>query len=113
MASTPAVPPPSHGASASSILEAVRKLALVQQQFTDAKAQLTALQQKEMQLEYNFNQLQSDNKRLTTAANEARDELDSTKRLNEDHRGRAEIENRAPPTPRTRWSAALRTRREK
>ena len=79
----PAVPPPTHGASASSILEAVRKLALTQRELTDAKAQLTALQQKELQLEYNLGQLQSDNQRLTAAATEARDEADSAKRLND------------------------------
>jgi len=79
----PALPPPPRGASASSVLEAVRKLALTQQELTDTKAQLQVLQQRAQQLEYNTNQLQSDNKRLTTAAGEARDEADSLRRLNE------------------------------
>jgi chromosome segregation ATPase len=61
----------------------VRRLALTQQQLTDTKAQLQALQQHALQLENTTNQLQSDNKRLTTAAGEAREEADSLRRLNE------------------------------
>jgi chromosome segregation ATPase len=64
-------------------VEAVRRLALTQQQLTDTKAQLQALQLRAQQLDYNIGQLQNDNKRLTTAAAEARDEVDSLRRLNE------------------------------
>jgi chromosome segregation ATPase len=65
------------------VVEAVRRLALTQQQLTDTKAQLQALQLRAQQLDYNIGQLQNDNKRLTTAAAEARDEVDSLRRLNE------------------------------
>ena len=80
---TPAQPPPPRTATNASTLEAVRRLALTQQQLTDTKAQLQALQQHALQLENTTNQLQSDNKRLTTAAGEAREEADSLRRLNE------------------------------
>ena len=76
-------PPPERSAATSSSVEAVRRLALTQQLLIDTKAQLQALQQRAQQLEYNSNQLQSDNKRLTTAAIEARDEADSLRKLNE------------------------------
>lgn len=76
-------PPPDRSAANSSGVEAVRRLALTQQQLTDTRAQLQALQQRGQQLESSANQLQSDNKRLTTAAGEARDEADSLRRLNE------------------------------
>jgi chromosome segregation ATPase len=76
-------PPPPRSSTNASTLEAVRRLALAQQQLTDTKAQLQALQQRAQQLEYTTSQLQSDNKRLTTAAGEARDEADSLRRLNE------------------------------
>ena len=79
----PALPPPPHSPAASSVVEAVRRLALTQQQLTDTKAQLQALQLRAQQLDYNIGQLQNDNKRLTTAAAEARDEVDSLRRLNE------------------------------
>ncbi len=61
-------PPPSRSAANSSGVEAVRRLALTQQQLADTKAQLQALQQHAQQLEYSANQMQSDNKRLTAAA---------------------------------------------
>jgi chromosome segregation ATPase len=79
----PALPPPSHSPAASSVVEAVRRLALTQQQLTDTRAQLQALQLRAQQLDYNVSQLQSENKRLTTAGGEAREELDSLRRLNE------------------------------
>jgi DNA repair exonuclease SbcCD ATPase subunit len=80
---TPAQPPAPRTAATQSSLEAVRRLALTQQQLMDTKAQLQALQQRAQQLESATGQLQSDNKRLTTAAGEARDEADSLRRLNE------------------------------
>ncbi len=76
-------PPPSRNASASSVLEAVRRLAQTQQQLTDTKAQLQALQLHAQQIEYSLGQLQTENKHLTTAAAEARDETDSLRHLNE------------------------------
>lgn len=79
----PALPPPPHGPSASSTVEAVRRLALTQQQLADTRAQLQALQQRAQQFDYNTSQLQNENKRLTAAASEAREELDSLRRLNE------------------------------
>jgi chromosome segregation ATPase len=79
----PAVPPPPRSTAASSLLDAVRRLALTQQQLSDTRAQLQALQQRAQQLDYNSSQLQSENKRLTAAASEAREELDSLRRLNE------------------------------
>lgn len=80
----PALPaPPPRSAAASSTLEAVRRLALTQQQLADTKAALQALQQRAQQFDSNTAQLQSDNKRLTTAANEAREEAESLRRLNE------------------------------
>lgn len=77
-----AAPPPLSAASSSS-LEAVRRLALIQQQLVDTKAALQALQQRAQQLDSTATQLQNDNKRLTAAASEARDEADSLRRLNE------------------------------
>jgi chromosome segregation ATPase len=76
-------PPPPRSAATSSSVEAVRRLALAQQQLTDTKAQLQALQQRAQQLEYTTSQLQGDNKRLTSAFGEAREEADSLRRLNE------------------------------
>jgi DNA repair exonuclease SbcCD ATPase subunit len=76
-------PPPPRSAASSSSLEAVRRLALTQQQLADTKAQLQALQLHAQQLESTTSQLQSDNTRLTTAASETRDEADSLRRLNE------------------------------
>jgi len=78
----PPAPPP-RSASASSTLEAVRRLALMQQQLTDTKATLQALQQRAQQLEASATQAQNDNKRLTTSLNETREEADSLKRMNE------------------------------
>lgn len=80
---TPALPPPSRSAAASSLVDAVRRLAQAQQQLADTKAQLQALQQHAQQIEFNLSQLQSDNKRLTTTAGEAREEADGLRRLNE------------------------------
>lgn len=77
-----AAPQPRSAANSSS-LEAVRRLALTQQQLTDTKAALQALQQRVQQLDSSATQLQNDNKRLTAAAAEARDEADSLRRLNE------------------------------
>ena len=75
--------PPPHSAATSSSLEAVRRLALIQPQLVDTKAALQALQQRAQQLDSTATQLQSENKRLTAAASEARDEADSLRRLNE------------------------------
>jgi chromosome segregation ATPase len=80
---TPALPPPSRGATASSLVEKTRQLAQSQQQLADAKAQLQALQQHAQQVEFNLNQLQTENKRLATTAAEAREEADGLRRLNE------------------------------
>jgi chromosome segregation ATPase len=76
-------PPPPRSAAASSTVEAVRRLALTQQQLADTKAALQALQQRAQQFDAITAQLQSDNKRLTTAASDARDEADSLRRMNE------------------------------
>lgn len=80
---TPALPPPPHSAAAASLVDAVRRLAQTQQQLADTKAQLQALQQHSQQIEFNLSQLQSENKRLTTTAGEAREEADGLRRLNE------------------------------
>jgi chromosome segregation ATPase len=76
-------PPPSRSAAASSLVDAVRRLAQTQQQLADTKAQLQTLQQHAQQIEFNLSQLQNDNKRLTTTAGEAREEADGLRRLNE------------------------------
>jgi len=76
-------PPPPRSAATSSTVEAVRRLALTQQQLSDTKAALQALQQRAQQLDFNYQQLQNDSKRLTAAANEAREEADGLRRLNE------------------------------
>ncbi len=81
---SPALPlPPPRSAASSSAVEAVRRLALTQQQLADTKAALQALQQRTQQLDSSTAQLQSENKRLTAAASDARDEADSLRRLNE------------------------------
>jgi SMC interacting uncharacterized protein involved in chromosome segregation len=76
-------PPPPRSAATSSTVEAVRRLALTQQQLSDTKAALQTLQQRAQQLDYNSAQLQSENKRLSAAANDAREEVDALRRLNE------------------------------
>ncbi|MDR3718067.1 MAG: hypothetical protein P4K98_04645 [Bryobacteraceae bacterium] len=76
-------PPPPRSAATSSTVEAVRRLALTQQQLSDTKAALQMLQQRAQQLDYNTAQLQNDNKRLSAAANEAREEAEGLRRLND------------------------------
>ncbi len=80
----PAIPPPPpRSASASAGVETVRVLALTQRQLSDTKTALEAAQSRLQQLEASLEQLQSDNPRLQTAANEAREEADNLRRVNE------------------------------
>jgi chromosome segregation ATPase len=77
-----AAPPPRSAASSSSV-EAVRRLALTERQLSDTKAALQSAQNRVLQLESATEQLQGDAKRLSAASNEAREEADGLRRINE------------------------------
>ena len=58
-------------------------LALTERQLSDTKAALQGSESHVQQLEASIEQLQSDNKRLDAAANEAREEIDNLRLMNE------------------------------
>jgi chromosome segregation ATPase len=70
------------GASTSSALETVRRLASTQQQLADTKATLQTAQLRVQQLEAALEQTRADSASLKTAATEAREEADSLRREN-------------------------------
>lgn len=76
-------PPPPRSAPSSTSVETVRRLALTEQRLADMKATLQAAQNRVLQLESAADQLQGDGKRLSAAANEAREEADNLRRMNE------------------------------
>ncbi|MGO9239649.1 MAG: hypothetical protein ACLQBJ_02475 [Bryobacteraceae bacterium] len=80
----PALPPPPLRSNVgSAAVEAVRALALTERELSDTKAALQASESRVQQLEASIEQLQSDNKRLDAAANEAREEIDHLRLMNE------------------------------
>jgi hypothetical protein len=77
------LPPPPRSAPSSTSLETVRRLALTEERLAEMKTTLQAAQNRVLQLESAAEQLQGDGKRLAAAANEAREEADNLRRMNE------------------------------
>lgn len=76
-------PPPPRSAAATASVETVRLLAMTERQLSETKSALQAAQARVQQLEASIEQAQADNVKLQTAANEAREEADSLKHVNE------------------------------